>query len=234
MTVEVAYVHPMVCEDPWRDYAIRFVASYHEFPPGERHISTIICNGGQPTAFEHGLFSLMDQTRFFWHDNSGMDIGAYQSLARNTTADLLLCLGASVYFWKAGWLKRILEAWERHGPGLYGFSASHQGSPHLNTTLFCCPPRLLVSCYPEKVNTNAERYAFENSPNCFWRRVARTGAPVFLITWNGDWPPGAWALPQNGLRRGDQSNLLAWFNHTDGYLAAHPAERQRLERLTYT
>jgi len=38
-----------------------------------------------------------------------------------------------------------------------------------------------------------------------------------LVTWSGDWNPGAWRLPKNGIWKGDQSDCLMRCNHLVRY-----------------
>lgn len=139
---------------------------------------------------------------------------------------MLVCLGESVHFHRAGWLARMVDVWRRLGSGMYGFWSSNLVRPHLNTTGFVVDP-VLLRLYRNKVVTKTDRYQFEHGRYAFWKRVRLMGKPVRLVTWDGDWPPERWRQPANILWRGDQSNCLAYCSHTDNYLAA-PLETRRV------
>lgn len=224
MKVLVAYV--AVSKGPiTQDYCARFVGSYLANPPGVTHETVICCNGGAlPT--ETALLFLPLAPQFYLRDNDpGYDVSAYLDVANKFDCDLLCCLGESCYFHKPGWLKRMVEARERFGPGIYGFFSAHSASAHLNTTGFCVDPKYLRG-YP-KVTNHAERYEFEHGKTALWRRVRDFGGATMLITWDGEWRSGQWRIPKNILWRGDQSNCLIYCNHSDRYYAADPLTKAR-------
>lgn len=161
------------------------------------------------------LFSPLNP-RFVEHDNSGQDIGLFQMLAITSQADMMACYGESAYFHREGWLLRMVEAWKRNGPGLYASNTSNQVRPHVQTSGFACPV-MLIREYPVKVNTKADRYAFEHGENCITHQAVRSGFPVMLVTWGGEYNATIWRQPENVYRKGDQSNCLCFNNHTDGY-----------------
>lgn len=199
------------------DYASRFVASYQQFPPGAEHDLIVCCNGGALTTDTTLIFATLN-ARFFTRTNNGWDIGAYIDAANGPArgCDMLLCLGESNYFFRPGWLARLVEAWLKYGAGMYSPYSSNAVRAHMNTTAFCCPPILLTQ-YPARVIDRKSRYEFEHGEQSFWRQTAKRGMPVRMVTWDGEWEPRAWRLPQNILWRGDQSNCLMHCNHSDRY-----------------
>lgn len=203
------------------DYAARFAATYQEYPPEVEHDTFVICNGGPLKTSETVIFSGLNVKMAPRLNDPGWDVSAYIDMARGPCAgyDAMLCCGESVYFHAPGWLRRLVEAWQKYGPGMYGPFSSNAVRTHLNTTAFFTHPRLLTE-YPIKVNCRPERMNFEHGPMAFWRRIAQRGMPVKLVTWDGEWEPRAWRVPKNILWRGDQSNCLMWCNHADGYAAA--------------
>lgn len=217
-------------------FASRFVATYLAFPPGVEHRTIIACNGG-PLKTEMGLlFASLPSVEFFPRENDGgWDISAYLAAARGPCAndDMMVCLGESVYFHRAGWLKRMVDAWAEHGPGMYGFFASHVIRAHLNTSAFCITPKALRA-YPHPVRNKGERYEYEHGPGAFWRSCMINGMPVRFVTWDGIWLPTQWRAPNNILSRGDQSNLLCWCNHTENYFNADAATKNLWARLSDT
>lgn len=215
------------------DYCARFVSTWQAFPPGHDHDTFILCNGG-PLSTELALVLSPLKPRLYPRQNdNGWDISAYIDAARNICAgyDAMLCLGESCHFHRAGWLARLVDAWTKHGPGMYGPFSSFAVRPHLNTTAFMCPPDMLAS-YPVTVNNRATRYQFEHGTLSLWRLLAHKGKPVRLVTWDGDWPPMQWRQPPNILWRGNQTNCLLWCNHSEGYANADPETKVRWERKT--
>lgn len=212
------------------DYAARFVTTYNEYPPGVDHDTLIICNGGPVDTKTAVLFSGMN-AMMFPRSNDGWDIGGYIQSAHGHCADyeMMLCCGESIYFHRAGWLKRLEQAWKKHGPGMYGSLSSNLVRPHLNTTGFCCPPQLLRS-YNARVSSRSDRYEFEHGNHSLWKRAALSGLPVKLVTWDGEWDPRAWRVPNNILWRGNQSNCLMWCQHTDRYFSASNETRVKWSR----
>ena len=220
MNVAVVYIvvsHGRISDD----YCARFVASYHECPPGFPHETIVCCNGGPLNTESKLLFVGMGAGLFPRVNDQGFDLSGYQDVAAGPAKDVdaLLCLGESVYFHRAGWLARLVEAWDKHGPGLYGPFASHNVRAHLNTTAFMCSPKHLLT-YPERHWTRAARYEAEHGLGSFWRRTQQRGLPVRFVTWDGEWPPGQWRQPPNILWRGTQENLLMLCNHSDRWANA--------------
>lgn len=212
------------------DYCARFVTTYHEYPPGVEHDTLVICNGGPLSTAVSLLFSGMN-AKMFPRSNNGWDIGGYIEAAKGPCADydMMLCCGESIHFHKAGWLRRLVQAWQKIGPGMYGSLSSNLVRPHLNTTGFCSPPILLAQ-YPRTVSSKGERYEFEHGENSFWRMVSRRAMPVRLVTWDGTWEPRAWRVPHNILWRGDQSNCLMWCQHTERFSHMDSATKEKWSR----
>lgn len=216
MRICVAYT--VVSAGPISDqYASRFVATWHEFSPGAECDLLIICNGG-PLPLDLALIFAPLNAQMFPRSNEDWDIGGYVAAARGPAKDydMIVCLGESVFFHRKDWLKRLVEAWTKYGPGVYGPFASNLVRAHLNTTAFCTSPLLLQRC---SMGTK-DRYSWEHGVNSFWRWVSNHGMPVRLVTWDGEWEPRLWRMPKNILWRGDQSNCLVWANHTERFAAA--------------
>ena len=229
-TLTLVYIH-VVGDQAHVAHAQRFLESYRAFPPGATHDTIVLCNGRPPDRRTRALFRGLPGVRFVTHDDSGWDIGGYVAASRHTTADIMLCLGGTAYVRRAGWMRRMLDAWTTHGPGIYGSLASYEVSPHFNTTGFWCPPRLLAA-YPFAVRTKADRYAFEHGKphlsmgaviegtgerRLFWRRVHDAGLPAKLVTWDGEYDWWDWRTPRDIFRRGDQSNCLTCWHHVDAF-----------------
>jgi hypothetical protein len=210
------------------DFCSRFVATYREFPPGIEHETMLICQGGPPPTETALIFEGIWPLGVWPHLNDpGWDVSAYIDAANGPCkeADIMVCMGESVHFHRAGWLKRFVEAWAAHGPGFYGPFASNLVRAHLQTTCFCTSPVILRQ-YPVKVQNRIERMNFEHGERACWRRVSALGMPVRLVTFDGEYEPMAWRYPQNIIYRGTQENCLCWCNHTQGF-AEGDATRKR-------
>lgn len=207
------------------EYTSRFVGSYLVNPPGVDCELVAVCNGGPPP-MEIGMILSHLPFKFFPRINDdGWDIGGYQAVARKFPCDMLVCLGESVYFNKPNWLKPVVEAWNRFGPGLYGFLSSFLVRPHLNTTAFVCDPKFLLG-WPQ-IQNHTDRYSFEHGRYPFWKRMVEFKKPAKLVTWDGTYDQAQWRYPQNILWRGDQSNILLRCNHMDRYDAADPTTKHQ-------
>ena len=188
------------------------------FPPGTPCDLWVSCNGG-PLATEQWLmFAPMSARMFPRANDGGFDLTGYMDAVRGPCADYdaVLCLGESVHFRREGWLQRLSDAWQRWGPGMYGPFGSNNARPHLQTSAFMVSPAMLRS-YPIRPLNRAQRFGFEHGEQALWRRLAQSGKPVRCVTWDGEWPPQLWRLPQNCLWRGDQSNLLMMNNHAEAW-----------------
>lgn len=211
--------------------AAKFAATYQAFPAGEEHEIIAACNGG-PLPNNVGLILEAIGAKFFPRLNTpGWDIGAYIDAARTVCADadLMVCLGESCYFHRAGWLKRLVEARMRWGGGIYGSFTSFLVRPHINTTGFATTPALLRD-YPRPVNSYAARYEFEHGQFSFWRYVKSRGMATKLVTWDGEYGPDLWRVPANIMWRGNQSNCLMFCNHTDRWDMQDEATRGKWAR----
>ena len=225
MKIVLCYVvvtHGRITEE----YVSRFVTTYHEYPPEAEHDTVIIANGGPLTSNIAVLFSGINSRTLARSNDDGWDISGYIEAAKGPCAgyDMILCLGESNYFHRPGWLRRFVEAWGKYGPGMYGPYATNVIRAHLQTTAFCCHPRMLQT-YPMPVRNRSDRYEFEHGQYSLWRRLAKVRTPVRLVTWDGEWEPRAFRFPANIIWRGDQTNCLMWCNHSDFYRDA-PADRK--------
>lgn len=214
-----------------RQDAKRFVESYKANPPEYPHRTVIVCNGDGYGDVD--LFNSIPLATFYKHSNVGWDIGGYVAASRDVKENAVLCLGSASHFKKPGWMRRFVEAWSRHGVGMYGSLASYAVRPHLNSTGFMCPPRFLRA-YPLPVASRVERYEFEHGTNSLWLTAYRAGFPVKLVTWDGEYDPENWRTPGNIYFRGDQSNCITYWSGTDKYDNASPVERVKMAKSADT
>ncbi len=230
--VLLVYVYPV--EGNFFGQANRFVNTYRSCKPGIDHDSVVILNGGTPPSQVSQYFVRnIPNLSFFLHDNTGWDIGGYRQLALKLPPSTpMFCLSTKAHFKRSGWLRRMVEAWEKHGAGLYGTLATYEVRPHFCTTGFMAPASLLAE-YP-KVHTKDERYAFEHGPDHIVTRALKKGMPVKLVTWDGEYDMKDWRKPPNVYSSGTQSNCLTFFNHSDSYERSNAQEKIRRKKLADT
>lgn len=210
VSVAIVYVH-VANSKPYAELTKRFTDTYSKFPPEYPHRSIIVCNNGSPGSHEP-LFDRLPQRQFLHHDNTGKDIGAYQKAAREVPCELMVFFGGSTYFRRAGWLKRMVEAYKKHGPTLYG-STANRGAPqihvypHIRTTAFWMPPALFNQ-YPERVTRDDQRYPFEHGRTCLTDWVSRNGMVPLVVSFEGEYPWEQWDSIPGGYHNGNQEQLL--------------------------
>lgn len=191
MNVSVAYVYPLVRTRKYFPLASRFADTYQRFDPGYEHTLTILCNGHAPSTNEVRMFEKIPH-QIMVHNNMGWDIGAYQHFAEIIECDLMVCLGANIHAHRAGWLRAMVEAYERHGAGLYGCTCYGGFMFHVRTTVFWCPPEILRSYPAYAGSSRASRYEFEHGKTSFTRHVLSLGFPCVMATWLGSYDFDQW------------------------------------------
>ena len=229
MTVCVVYI-TVTHGAKTNDFCARFCSTWNQHPPKADCDLIVACQGG-PLPTETALLFASLKPRFWPRINDGgRDLSAYIEAARTIAKgyDMILALGESVHFAREGWLKRLVEARQRHGPGMYGIWGTHVIRAHLLTTAFFITPSLLAS-YPLPVTDKNSRYELEHGERALWRRLQSRNMPVKLVTWDSEWSPGRWRVPKNCLWRGDQSGVLMKCNHTERYEAADPVRKRNWE-----
>lgn len=187
----MVYCYPLVRMNTYYPLAKRFAATWQQFPPSIDYDLHVVCNGGQPQPIDLQVFNGLP-AQFHTHDNIGWDIGAFQWSAEAIPCDLMVCLGAPVHFWRAGWLEKMADSYIENGPGLYGCTAYGGPVLHVRTTSFWMHPQLLQS-YPYSIgNTRAMRYDFEHGQHSFTRHTMSAGFPCVMVTWRGVFPFEQW------------------------------------------
>jgi hypothetical protein len=204
--VAVVYVYP-TDGDPRHDFcARRFVETYLAHEAGFEHGLHVVFNGEAPSDEQLSVFA---GTGFqaLSHDDAGWDIGAFQRAATCIDCDVMVFFGGHSYFVQSGWLARMVGAFQKHGRGLYGASASYQIDPHLRTTGFWCSPSL-VRAYPKAVRTYTDRYQFEHGDMSLTRLAQSAGLDCWLVTWDQVLGPDHWRSPESIFWRGGQRSAL--------------------------
>lgn len=223
MRVALNYLHVIGKSTPeapdpayYAPFHNRFWKTYREFKPAIPHeLHVTFCGPGS-------------EGRTHSYTGGGWDIGAHQHAAKEIDADFIVFLATPVYFWKHGWLERLVEARQRFGDGLYGPMASYENAPHVRTSCFGTSPALMAS-WPTLVDNREKCAAFESWPPLnFSRHVMKLGKPVKMVTQDECYDWTDWRKPENIFRRGDQTNTLVRDRHWDIYHDADPAGKEKL------
>ena len=214
--VIMVYIYPLSGAGGHRDLALKFLESYRRHPPAAAHESLVVCNGALVDDDARELFKELPGLSFFEHDNSGWDIGAYQQCVKKFPCDLMMFMGSSIYFRITGWLARALEVYTQYGGCLYGAMGS-QGDmrgrpvlPHIRTSGFWCPPKLLAE-YPYEIIQNGpfgQRYEMEHGLTCFTSWVRQRNIQALVVGRSAIAPVEICDLMPEGFHRGSQLNLL--------------------------
>jgi hypothetical protein len=192
-------------------YAARFADSLRQFSPESDYRLAVVSNGGDPSSDVKELFRNLDP-QFIIHDDTGMDIGAYQVAAQTIAADLMVFFGGSSYIRGKGWCRRVVEAYKKRGNALYGVMACGGNAqfgvyPHIRTTGFWMP-RALFNQYPTQVRSTEQRYPFEHGENCLTQWVQNQGMKAYVVTWQSEYEPNDWHAIPGGYHNGNQHGLL--------------------------
>lgn len=229
MKVGICYVCPVVNWPQFKPSVQRFIATSSEFAPEYPHELHVMCNGGKPDQEMVNLFAGRSPI-FHEHDNMGWDIGAYRRVVGEVDCDYMLFLNTHAHFRRAGWLRRLVEAVEKFGPGLYGTSASMEIYPHIRTTTFMCQPKLVQS-WVGKIVLPGDRHQFEVGPRSLTVLARQLGGETILVTWDGFYRQDDWRKAPNIYRRGDQSNCLIYDRHHEIYEASDPEKKVQYGKI---
>lgn len=248
MRTVVVYPFPLERRDTFERFARRYVESYLKYPPWCEHEFVVAPMNGEMRPTDYNIFeelhpSYMDVT------NSGLDIGCAQQVSKYLSCnydgqyDFAVFSTSRVYFHRPGWLKRLVDAREKYGDGLYGATGSYEcpngepekfPNPHMRTVLYGCNPKHMAELavlYP--VTDRASAHSFEAGDHNFARWFKEKGMPVKMVTWAGEWDEPYWRAPHGCFfRQSNQSNILCFDRHSDAYRDASPEEKRRLERIT--
>ena len=219
------YLHIAHNPEEYVQHSERFVETYLQYPPGIEHDLVVVVCGAALDQKAKDIFAPLKCT-FIECLQGGWDVSYHQRMAKIIDADFMVGCTSRTYFWKAGWLKRFVEAREQFGEGLYGSAGSFEVSPHIRCCFFGCNPKIFRE-YPHEIDTRKKTGQFECGKLSFTRWFK---GKAFMVTWDGVYRQPEWRIPPNIFRRGDQSNLIAWDKHSRIYANASPRKKKILER----
>jgi hypothetical protein len=213
----------------FRESHERFVRTYKQFKPSIPHRLIVVCYNGERDREVDELFGSLNP-EYMHYRGTAFDIGTYLTIGRTLDSDFVLCCGSNVHFWKHGWLERMVEAFQKHGPGAYAPMASYETSPHLRTCCIGTTPKLLRQ-YPHPITTREETYMFESGMWNFTHWIQSQGLPALMVMQDEELAQPEWRKPANIFRRGDQSNCIIWDRHTLVYQSSTPDAKAHLAKM---
>lgn len=231
MKVILTYPVPLNVWGHFRSSVKRFTQSFKDHPPGCDYELWVTCHWGERTDAITKLFFGIKTRYFEYHDN-GCDIGSHQWVINtNVWKDtFFVSLATHAYFHRDGWLKRLVDAREKYGPGLYGVAASNEVRPHIRTSCFGLDA-LIWRDYKKVINSRELCSEFENGPESITNFVQENKEQVWQVTWDDEQGPHTWRLPEGVFRKGAQNAMLVWDRHTLLFEEADLEESKRLTEL---
>jgi hypothetical protein len=232
---------PMDDESVWalfKPFIQRFADTWRKFPPGVDCDLIAVVNNADATNELHEIFDGLP-VHFTRYDGAGADIGSFQQTARQNPGRFMFCCVSRVYFHRAGWLARIMEAREQFGFGLYGTSASNEGGRfHICTRAYAMDTDLF-NAYPHVITSRDQGTFFEigrDNPVGPFSEWAEKQGEAAIVLWDWTLCPYRYEgdshkFITNGYRSGNQEQMLAWDKHTDAYRDADDDEKARLSAM---
>lgn len=235
MNVNLYYYQPLLTADArgrnpdeFRVCAKRFRRTYQQYPPGYPHqlIVTWLRHYGNddeidlwqgvPALFQTYLPGVLGQSLL--------------NDAKTSDCDFMVHIISRAYFHRTGWLARLMEAREKHGPGIYGSMVSEFGcptqthpypNPHIRGSLWGADREILAQ-FPHELKDMQDEYRMECGEWNLARWFENQGAKAMLVRFDGEWErpewEGRWFLGS------DMTPLLNWDRHTDAYGYGRPLE----------
>lgn len=229
---------PMDTPEVWglfRPFIQRFCDTWRKFPPSVDCDLIAVVNNANATNELHEIFDGLP-VHFTRYDGAGADIGSFQQTSKQNPGRFMLCCVSRVYFHREGWLKRIAEAREEFGFGLYGTSASNEGGRfHVCTRAYAMDTDLF-NAYPHEITSRDQGTFFEigrDNPDGPFSEWAATQGKAMVIYWDytyscmSDLP----AFVPYGYRSRTQEQCLCFDKHTDAFRDADDEEKLRLVRM---
>jgi len=234
MRVVISYPLPFDAWPTFEPFVRRFLKTLKQYDPGHDFEVAAVSNWGEATEFEHRRFR-GTKTRFVPYYGNGCDAGSWFAAANGINVHgqpdaFVICLTTRCYFHRDGWLRRLTFEHDKHGPGLYTTSCSHEGGTlHPCLRAFGVDSKFLQT-YPDDYVSRDQGTEFE-AKGKFADHVREKGGKIKLVTWSGCYDEPDWFKVTNRFRDGDQSNVLIYDKHTDAYRDADEFDKGRLAAM---
>ena len=212
----------------------QFVATWRQFEPGVDCTLYPILFNWDYTGEVTDLFVDLPVEVFHIYRGHGMDLGAQQWAAREVCYedDFMFCCTSRMFFHRAGWGRKLIEAREEYGPALYGLTASWEsGKLHICTRGHCLDAKDFRS-YPYDIISRDQGTFVEVGGGCLYEWAKSIGMDSYLVTWDGVKEEKDWFNFPQRFRHRNQENVLVWDRHTKIYHLASDEERQRLSEMS--
>lgn len=250
MKIALAYPFPITAaagepidnaRDTFRPFVKRFVETYRKFPLGVEHRLVVVCMGGQPLSTDRELFDGVEADFIVNAETpDGIDIGSAQFAARHYDCDFIVGMTSRAYFHREGALRRLVEAREKYGRGLYGASGTYERcplmperfpNPHMRT-VFYGMDRDDFCRYPYTVASRENAYWFESGKWSYTEWFRDRFLQVKMVLWDQEVDIPDWRNPRlkNIFRRGDQSNMIVFDKHSDLWRDADPKQKRLMSQ----
>lgn len=227
MKTIISYPIPLDNWSVFRPEVERFVSTLKKFDPGTEYELIGMC-ASKPANEEVGRLFDGIPHRFIQYDGPGLDTGSAQYNAWQQSENVyMVCMTTRHYFFRSGWLKRMVDARTKHGPGLYGIRANRETYPLHICLGFMGIDSDDFKLYPHHVNSRDACHEWEVFFALPW--IRSLGRVAKLVDWDGEYDEPQWFSKPNRFRHGDQTNLLAWDRHSDAYRYGTPQLRAQLE-----
>lgn len=232
MIAHIVYPMPF---DNWNVFETdfyRFIYTFKLYPPECDYLLHVVCNYG---LVNERLAETLWNTKACYHTyfEGGADLGSHKRVAVSLPPQaFLIGLSTRCYFHRPGWGRRLVEAREKHGPGMYGVG-DFERTPHLRTCGYGIDAGYWQS-YPVTPTTRPETVEIESGDYSLTEHVKQDGGKTIQVCWDNEQEQDKWRDPTElGLfRRGNQNAVLVWDRHTEIFQASSPEERARLEALS--
>jgi hypothetical protein len=227
--------------DNWNDFGSpiwQFTYTWKLHPPGIDDYQLIaVANWGEPTDSVREQFYGI-KTRWIKYCEAGADIGSHMEAAdllrlSGHPEGFMVCMSSRCFFHRAGWLKRFVEAREKHGPGIYGTGVLER-VPHIRTCAYGIDANFLHTL-PGPVTCREHTIEIESGSRCLTGHVLSEGGKAVQVLWDDEQPDQAdWRHERHQaiFRRGEQSAMLAHDRHTKLFEEANDTEKARLSALS--
>lgn len=220
--------------DQWqtfKPFVERFTNTFREFPPGEDYVLWAMCCWGEPSDSVREMFYGI-KTRFVPYYQNGCDIGSAQAAARTIDEAFLVCFTSRCYFHRKGWLARYLQAFNKHGDGLYGpFASWESGKPHICTRAYALTAAQFGT-YPHDIDTREKGQLFEVGEWSISDWFRAQNLPLIQVLWDNEQTLNQWRKWKGIWRCGEQQACLLWDKHTDHYRDADEETKLKLQAMT--